>query len=185
MVGPQTSPMPPHSSSQHTSSTPRATVNRKPHPILVGMYLKNSTANSKKSMASIFSEVFRPDAMQWTGLATTPSPASSAQSVQFMSPPDGSVGDQLAFGLKLERALEQRLSHKLVHIYNYQPMHTESSNFQVSSGVKKFFICDHHLISRTQRFLALLSFRSYQYSHEARLCTSLYMFIFFSIMWAK
>ncbi|RUS92161.1 hypothetical protein EGW08_000014 [Elysia chlorotica] len=122
-MGPRTSTPAPHPS----SGMPRATENQKPYPMLVGMYLRNSTASKDKSMASIFSEVFRPDAMQWTGLATTPSSAGAAQ---FMS--GGPGGDQLSFGLMLERALERRLSHKLVHIYNYQPMHTESSNFQVS-----------------------------------------------------
>ncbi|GFR76423.1 hypothetical protein ElyMa_000482400 [Elysia marginata] len=133
MRPPNSKPKPPHATSpQHKSTAGKPTVNHKSYPMLVGMYLKNSTATTAKSMASIFREVFQPDAMQWTGLATTPGPASSAHAAQMHPGMGRPMGDQLAFGIQLERALEQRLSHKLVHIYNYQPIHTESSNFQVS-----------------------------------------------------
>ncbi|GFO33384.1 hypothetical protein PoB_005988900 [Plakobranchus ocellatus] len=106
---------------------------RLPYPVLVGMYTKNSSANADTPLATIFQDVFKPDAMQWTGLATTPGPAASpAQPPHYPRPMDRIPGDQLAFGVQMGRMLEQRLSHKLVHVYNYQPMHTESSNFQVS-----------------------------------------------------
>ena len=119
------------SSSSSSQQKQRPTMNHNPYPILVGMYIKNNTANSERSMASIFREVFRPDAMQWTGLATTPKPASDDHS----DPRRRSVGDQLAYGMKMERILEENLSHKLVHIYNYQPLHTESANFQVGGQI--------------------------------------------------
>lgn len=122
-----TTATPPHGSAPSAQSG-EATLNHKPYPVLVGMYTKNNTAGSALSMSAIFQEVLQPDAMRWAGLATTPPPTASPARAAMGVP----MGDQLAFGLKLERALEQRLSHKLVHVYNYQPMHTESSNFQVS-----------------------------------------------------
>ncbi|CAL1542968.1 unnamed protein product [Lymnaea stagnalis] len=98
-------------------------------PTLVGMLLKNRTAVNNGKLSPFFKEIFATsnDSMTWSGLSD------DAQANVPTDKAKQATGDQTAWGLQLERSLNQRISEKLVHFFHFSPAYTVSTQFQISS----------------------------------------------------
>uniref|UniRef100_A0A0B7AF44 LolA-like domain-containing protein n=1 Tax=Arion vulgaris TaxID=1028688 RepID=A0A0B7AF44_9EUPU len=93
------------------------------HPFqqLVGMFIKNRTAADTVDLPKIFDEVFQ-------------SESKLRQELDISNPQQNQriTGDQMSWGLQLEKVLDQHLSKKLLNIFHYSPLHLSTNNFQIS-----------------------------------------------------
>lgn len=103
-----------------------------PFQIMFGMLLKNKTSVGAIDMPKIF-QMLQTDRnlgppSDGQGLQDN----TTAKSQMTIPPFPKLSSDLMIWGLQLEQLVDQHISQKMVNIFHYNPLHLDSTNFQVS-----------------------------------------------------